>query len=73
MLLRNILFQLQVGIFHTRNGLHCIKKLAVEASDDIEVIPRGMHLHLFKVVAHCVKLFFCRYLFVSLNNGISIL
>jgi len=34
---------LQVAIFQIRNGLDCTKKLAVKVSDEIEVVPRGMH------------------------------
>nr|CAB3463938.1 unnamed protein product [Digitaria exilis] len=37
----NSTLEVDVGIFHTRSGLHCIKKLAVKVSDDIEVIPRA--------------------------------
>nr|CAB3460236.1 unnamed protein product [Digitaria exilis] len=39
----NSTLEVEVGIFRTRSGLHCIKKVAVKVSDDIEVIPRDTY------------------------------
>ncbi|CAN6331399.1 unnamed protein product, partial [Urochloa humidicola] len=35
---------IEVGIFHTRNGLDCTKTLAVKVSDNIEVVAGGTYL-----------------------------